>query len=114
LTFRLFGLGRAPSPGNPTDDETNSFDDVEFGLLLTNTGTLLVLESGAPPMGIPVGAYVAGDVLEVGVFQGVVEYRKNARLLHRSVAPPPSVYPLRVEAALFNQSATLTGARASF
>jgi hypothetical protein len=114
LTFRIFGLGRAPSPGNPTDDATNSFDDIEFGLLLTNTGTLLVLESGAPPMGLDVGTYVAGDVLEVGVFQGTVEYRKNARLLHRSIAPPPSVYPLRVEAALFNQSATLTGARASF
>jgi hypothetical protein len=114
LTFRIFGLGRAPSPGNPFDDPTNSFDDIEFGLLLTNTGTLLVLESGAPPMGLNVGTYVTGDVLEVGVFQGVVEYRKNARLLHRSIPPPPSVYPLRAEAALFNASATLTGARASF
>jgi hypothetical protein len=112
LTFRIFGLGRAPSAANPTDDETNSFDDIDFGLLLTNTGTLLVFESGGPPMGIAVGTYAAGDVLEVGVFRGRVEYRKNATFLHRSTAAP--VFPLRVEAALFNQSATLTGARASF
>jgi hypothetical protein len=108
LTYQIFGLGHPNMPASPLD----TLRKVDFGLLMTNTGRLLAFEPGGPELGRDVGGYTAGDVLEVGVFGGQVQYRKNAVLLYATNTAP--AYPLVVEAALYNQSATLNVARASF
>jgi hypothetical protein len=105
-TFRIFGLGN--------EDTNNSFEDVEWGLLLATDGMLAVVEAGGPQ--VVVGTYATGDVLEVGVEGGAIVYKKNGAPLQfeRPVPPPPLIYPLRVDSALYSQGATLKAARTSF
>jgi hypothetical protein len=123
ITFRVFGLGY--DAGEPTDNIT----DVDYGLLMTNevhpmdpdpqnptVFRLLAFEPSGPELGRPVGGYRTGDDLAVAVFNGRVTYWRNGTLIYTSaVAPTHSpAHPLRAEAALFSQTATLKNARASF
>lgn len=101
-TMRIFGLGDGSI--------TTNFRDVEFGILLRPLGEIQIFEASANA-GVA-GTYVTGDVLEVEVVGGVVLYKKNGTMFYRSTITP--TFPLRVEAALFDQGATLTGARTSF
>ena len=101
-SLRIFGLGN----GNASA----SFEDLEYGLLLTQAGTLIVIESGAVRQ--TVGAYATGDTLEVAVQNGLVVYKKNNVLLFTSTVPP--TYPLLVDAALNFTGATITVARVTF
>lgn len=102
-TKRIFGLGN----GN-----TNaSFTDLEFGLVLDVGGNLLVCENGTCGTSF-VGQYATGDVLEVSVAGGQVQYKKNGVALYTSPATP--FYPLLVDVALFDPNATITTARTTF
>jgi hypothetical protein len=102
-TLRIFGLGN----GN-----TNaSFEDVEFGLVLTQAGTLLVCEPGNNCARVA-GPYQTNDELEVGVVNGKVHYRRNGALLYESAITPS--FPLLLDAALNFTGATLKNARTTF
>ena len=54
------------------------------------------------------GTYAAGDLLQVSVESGVVEYSRNGELLYTSTVAP--AYPLLVDVALYTQATTLNSA----
>ncbi len=54
------------------------------------------------------GTYAAGDKLRAAVVGGVVKYSKNGTVFYTSTKAP--TYPLLVDAALYTQGATLSGA----
>lgn len=101
--LRIFGLG--------TGNANASFDDVEFGLVLTQAGSLLVCEPGNNCARMA-GTYQANDELEVGVVNGKVQYKRNGTVLYESAIAP--VYPLLLDAALNFTGATLKNARTTF
>jgi hypothetical protein len=100
---RIFGLGN----GNAN----LSFDDIEFGLVLDSGGSLLICEAGTCQTSF-IAPYATGDLLEVSVVGGKVQYKKNGALLYQSTTLP--VYPLIVDSALFDKGATITSARVTF
>lgn len=102
-SLRIFGLGN----GNASA----SFDDVEFGLVLTQAGNLLVCEPGNNCARVA-GPYQTNNELEVGVVNGKVQYKRNGTLLYESPIAP--TYPLLLDAALNFTGATLKNARTTF
>jgi hypothetical protein len=97
-TARAFGLSQK--------DTGQSYDTIEFAIFVGADQTLYIYESGAP-LGLK-GTYSAGDVVRVGVESGQVKYWKNGGLLYTSTAKP--VFPLFVDAALFDNGASITKA----
>ena len=80
-----------------------TYSDIDFAIELTETGVVRVLESGT--LRWDQGTYARGDRLRVEVREGTVRYLSNGTLLFTSAAAPP--YPLRAEAALNTNGATL-------
>jgi hypothetical protein len=101
-TRRMAGLGNG--------DASQSYTDVDHGILLTETGTVWVYESGLRRGMLT--TYVAGDRFRVGVESGVVKYRKNGVVFYTSSVAPR--YPLLLDAALYSEGATITDALISF
>ena len=96
-TYRMLGL----SNGN-----TNaSYEDIDFAIY-EYPGQIQVYENGILKGSF--GTYAAGDTLRVAVVGGVVKYSKNGIVFYTSTKTP--VYPLLVDAALYNQGATLNNA----
>jgi RHS repeat-associated protein len=94
---RIFGLSHT--------DSSQSWDTIDFGLHCSNhaNNSIYVYESGTERGAF--GAYAVGDKLRVAIVGGVVKYSKNGTVFYTSTVPP--TYPLRVDAALYENSATL-------
>jgi hypothetical protein len=105
---RMCGL----SIGAPPDNDPN-FTGITFAAYLRGDMPLIaVFEGGVQavlPMPVP---YAAGDTIRVAVSGGVVQYSKNGTVFYTSAGAVS--YPLRVDASLFSQNATVTDARTSF
>lgn len=93
---RMFGLSHG--------DSSQFHDDIDFSILLNNNGMARILENGifTPNGGV---SYKEGDILKVGVEDGVVKYYKNDSSFYTSTKKP--VYPLLVDTALEFIGATL-------
>jgi hypothetical protein len=96
--YRMIGL----SSGNTNADYT----DIDFAIHARGDGTLVILEKGVSRGSF--GVYAAGDVLQVAVSSGSVQYKRNGAVLYTSTQA--FGYPLLVDTALYTQGATLTGA----
>ena len=96
-THRMIGLSRG--------DTNQGYPDIDFALYLASGGTVYVYEAGVNRGSF--GPYVIGDRLRVAVEGGVVRYRRNGQLLYESGTAP--VFPLLVDASLYNSAATLRG-----
>jgi hypothetical protein len=112
---RVGGLSNGPPP-----DTAPSFTDIDFGIALGVGGSVNIFEHGTPKGAF--GTYVSGDRFRVRVkdnFDGtaVVSYSKISTPCAVGTPCDESVfytsliagnYPFRVDAALFDQNATLT------
>ena len=95
-TDRMLGLS--------TVDSDQNYASVGFAILLADSGTVYIFESGVSRGGF--GTYVTGDKLRVAVEGGVVKYRKNGTLIYTSQLTPG--YPLLVDTALHTNGSTLS------
>jgi hypothetical protein len=93
--------------GLTSNANVTQYEDVDFGVLLTDTGTIAIYEAGAYIGGF--GPYAAGDGIRVAVAGGTVRYWRNEHLLYTSVRAPS--YPLRVGTSLYTPNATITNLR---
>jgi hypothetical protein len=116
-TARTAALSSGPPPA------TLTFNDMDFGLLLLDTGEILALENGLSVGNF--GLYVAGDKFRLKVrdnFDGTgsVSYARiigpcvdgspcNEAVFHTSANP--ITYPVRVDAMFREQGGTITDAR---
>lgn len=96
-TMREAGL----SHGN-TD---NTYDDIDFGLLLWPSGIVEVRENGIYKGDHP---YVAGDRFRVAEEGGVVKYYQNGTVFYTSLIAPTN--PLLVDTAFYSIGSTITDA----
>jgi PKD repeat protein len=107
--FALFGTketdrNKVIGLGNIDTNQSNT--DVEWGILLSDTGTYQASESGV--LRGPSGTYTPADRFMVAVQSGVVKYFKNGTLFYTSTVAPR--YPLSVDTSLFNLNATVADA----
>jgi subtilisin family serine protease/subtilisin-like proprotein convertase family protein len=105
MEFGTESTGTRKMAGLGTGDLSQSFTDVDFGILLVEDGTVWVYESGA--LRGQFGTYLASDRFQVAVESGVVRYRKNGVTFYTSAAAP--TYPLLVDTALYTSGAMVTG-----
>lgn len=84
-----------------------SLEDIDFALVRAANGVLFQYESGVAITDF--GLTSEPDVLRVAIEGGLVKYRKNGGLLATSLVAP--VYPVRADASLFNQDATILDAK---
>lgn len=98
-THRMFGLSR----GNTNRD----FNDIDFALQLTSSGTLVALRNGTVVFDNS-RAYSSGDVLRIEVSGQDVLFKQNGTTFFTlSNAITTSSFPLLVDTSLFNVNATL-------
>jgi Tol biopolymer transport system component len=97
-TDRLVGFSRSGT--------VPSYWAIDFGLR-QYYGSLYIIESNGTNRG-SVGSYAVGDKLRVAVQGGVVRYYKNGGLLYTSTQAP--IYPLLVDACLYDPAATINSA----
>jgi len=90
--------------GLSSGNTNQSLSDIDFGIRLTATGRINIVESGVTIGSF--GAYRDGDLFEVRVVGGVVTYTKNGGLLYTSLVAPPS-FPLVVDTSLRTPGATI-------
>jgi hypothetical protein len=100
-TYRMAGLGH--------DDTDQNYPDIDFALHMTPVGAIGVYESGEV-QGWFVGI-ATGDRLRVEIQAGKVRYLRNGTVFYTSLKTP--VYPLGVDASLFNDGATVADATIS-
>jgi hypothetical protein len=84
-------------------DASQSFLDIEFGVLLVEDGTVWVYESGSSRGQLT--TYQPGDYFRVGVESGLVRYYKNGGVFYTSTVAP--AYPLLFDTALHGSGATI-------
>jgi RHS repeat-associated protein len=86
-------------------DTNQNWDTIDFGLHCSNhaDNAIYVYESGNERGTF--GAYAADDKLRVSIVGGVVKYSRNGTVFYTSTLNP--TYPLRVDAALYENGATL-------
>lgn len=96
LSYRAAGLSKGNS--------TASYEDIDFGVLLTAEGNVAIYEGGE--FRGSAGWYVAGDRFRVSVAGHAVRYWRNGVLLYTSTKPPS--YPLRVDTSIFSNGGTIT------
>ncbi|MBI4611879.1 MAG: hypothetical protein HY726_23050 [Candidatus Rokubacteria bacterium] len=90
--------------GLSTSNPGTSAAEIKFAIRL-QSGVAEVHESGLYRAGT---WFATGDVFRVALESGVVKYYQNGRLLYTSTLAP--TYPLLLDTALFNRSATITNA----
>lgn len=90
--------------GLSSGNTNQSLSDVDFGIRLTASGRVNIVERGVTIGRF--GAYTDGDQFEVQVEGGVVTYWKNGNLLTTSQAAAPS-FPLLVDTSLRTPGATI-------
>lgn len=97
--------GRARIFGFSHTDTNQNWDTLDFGLHCSNhaDNAIYVYESGTERGTF--GAYAVGDKLRVSIIGGVVKYSRNGTVFYTSAVTP--VYPLRVDAALYDTGTTL-------
>jgi hypothetical protein len=93
-TDRLIGLS--------TSAAVPSYGAIDFGIR-QYYGTIYIIESNGANRG-PFGPYAPGDKLRVAIEGGVVKYYRNNTWLRTSTQP---VYPLKVDACLYDAGATI-------
>jgi hypothetical protein len=104
---RMCGLAIGGLPDTNTD-----FADIDFAVYLQDDGFISVWEAGVHaflPTPVP---YATTDRIRVAVVGGVVQYSKNGAVFYTSGIPV--AYPIRVDASLYSQNATVRDARTSF
>lgn len=101
FTTAEFNKGKAL--GLSHGDSTQSFNDIDFDLMLGANGKMFVYE-GAVQIGT-FGSYAPGDLFRVEVIGSAINYYRNGLLFLTRVRTP--IYPLLVDAALFSADATL-------
>ncbi|HET7290920.1 MAG TPA: Calx-beta domain-containing protein, partial [Vicinamibacteria bacterium] len=89
LSWRGWGLGNG--------DSNQSYTDIEFGIVLSDTGVVKVFEGGTHRGDF--GSYASGNRLRVAVEGGVVKYSRNGTVFYTSGLVPS--YPLRLDTSLF-------------
>jgi hypothetical protein len=75
VTFVANETNRERVIGLSTTDTNQHYTSIGWGIFLTSTGTVIVMESGSNRGTF--GSYVTGDILSVGRENGVIIYRKN-------------------------------------
>jgi hypothetical protein len=106
-TRRMFGL-------------TNNFNTYDYhmlthaifldtdGLNTPTSGILRVFESGVAKFSSAAGAYAPGDVLQVMIVNGVVQYLVNNVVFYNSSVPP--AYPALGGCSIYDANAVILGA----
>jgi len=96
-TIRFCGLS---SPNSGT-----SYANIKFAIKLNSSSTAEVRELNSYKTEI---SYKAGDVFQVAIVNGRVQYFKNGKRFYTSKSLP--AYPLSADASLLNLGATITNA----
>ncbi|WP_437544967.1 M23 family metallopeptidase [Sorangium sp. So ce367] len=107
VEFSTNEANRTKIAGLSHGDESQSFWDIDHGVLLRADGGVEILEQGYGKGYF--GTYQAGDVFRVEVFDGQVRYRKNGVVFYTSATAP--TYPLALDASLHDEGATVTSAQ---
>ncbi|AUX29097.1 MULTISPECIES: M23 family metallopeptidase [Sorangium] len=107
VEFSTNEADRTKIAGLSHGDDSQSFWDIDYGLLLRADGGVEILEQGYGKGYF--GTYQAGDVFRVEVFNGEVRYRKNGVVFYTSATAP--TYPLGLDASLHDEGATVTSAQ---
>jgi hypothetical protein len=89
--------------GLKSGGSASSYDQIDYLLVLNETGTVEVFELGTS-RGV-YGTYQNGDRFRVEIQAGIIRYRKNGTLLFSSAVS--TAYPVHAEAVLYSQGATL-------
>eukprot|EP00041_Stephanoeca_diplocostata_P037075 m.1384296 g.1384296 ORF g.1384296 m.1384296 type:complete len:2410 (+) comp24974_c0_seq3:273-7502(+) len=85
-------------------------EDITYGLMLTRSSVLVVIERGVWQAGA--GAYTAGDVLGVRInATGGVEYVRNGAFVHYSTAPAAPTEHYRVAVSIFSAGSEIAHLR---
>jgi alpha-tubulin suppressor-like RCC1 family protein len=95
-SYRMAGLSYG--------DTDQNFTDIDYAIHLRGDGTVAIYQGGT--LISNVGNYAVNDVFRVEVRYGVIRYLKNGSLLYTSTGWPR--YPLRVDASLRDQNATIS------
>lgn len=101
--FRMFGFSDAAI----SSPYVSTFATIDYALYLKDYGVLAVFESGISRGDI--GSYQYGDVLRVERVGSTVMYKRNGSSLYTSTIA--SAGALHVEAAFYNNGATIKNAR---
>ncbi|WP_438032988.1 M23 family metallopeptidase [Sorangium sp. So ce204] len=109
VEFSTNEADRTKIAGLSHGDESQSFWDIDHGVLLRADGGVEILEQGYGKGYF--GTYQAGDVFRVEVQSGQVRYLKNGAVFHTSSAAP--TYPLELDTSLYDDGATITNASVS-
>jgi RHS repeat-associated protein len=96
LVDRICGLSNG--------DSNQSYDDIDFGILLSDGGYIYVYESGV--LKANAGPYATSDTLRVAIEAGQVKYYKNGTVFYTSTATP--TYPLIVDTAIYSNGASIS------
>lgn len=104
--FTTSETNRSKGAGLSVGDTNQDHKDIDFEVLLGNTGKVFIYEFGV--LVGQFGTYVAGDVFRVEVVERTVRYYKNGGLLHTSDKVP--LFPMVLDTALFHTGATITNA----
>jgi RHS repeat-associated protein len=96
LVDRMCGLSHG--------DGNQSYEDIDFGIFLSDGGYIYVYESGV--MKANAGPYAVSDILRVAVEAGQVKYYKNGTVFYTSTATP--TYPLIVDTAIYSNGASIS------
>jgi hypothetical protein len=93
--------------GQSYGDTDQGYADIDFAVYTyPPTGQLMVFENGV--YRTTIGAYAAGDTVQVGVEANVVRYYWNGNLVYTSSQSPTG--PLCVDTSLYSTGATVADA----
>jgi len=107
VQFRAGDNLTAKAAGLSSGDSDPGLDDIDFAIVLSDTGTVAVREGGVARGGY--GPYLPDDVFAVQVVGGVVSYFHNNVLFYTSAAVP--VYPLVLDASIRTPGGAILDAR---
>ena len=107
--FTTNEVNRSKGAGLSLGDSNQDHKDIDFEILLGNTGKVFVYEAGV--LVSQFGTYVAGDVFRVEVVERTVRYAKNGTVFFTSSRMP--LFPLSLDTALFHTGATISNAQIS-
>ena len=103
VEFTPLEINKRRALGLKVTGAAQSIQEIDFAVLLTESGNIEVLELGTS-RGL-FGAYQNGDRFRIEIQNGVVRYRRNGVVFYSSGITP--TYPLHAEAAFYSESATL-------
>lgn len=96
VEFEITQLGESRVLGLSNGDSGPSEDDINFGIFLTGSNVIAVLEDDVSQGSF--GSFIIDDILKVSIEAGVVKYFKNGVLLFTSLNSV--TYPILVDTSI--------------